>query len=256
MEGVNPRRFARGVDLARNLGDGLGQVFHLDALGSVQALSAADGSEITRYGVDPRGNVQSGSAAGNAYVYHGGLGYWEEPGAGLSYVRARWLEPETGNWLSVDPVSGEPRYVYARQMPTAGVDPSGTQVEPGLSVLRNMEPRRSAPDPDIAAIGKAVQRARDTHSSYPLFITNRPIGDGEAFTWTELPPKDRKALFEALLGPLVPDLRASARSNGIPTWLLATVILARISRFATSDPFGPQCGARIANHIVELLVDT
>ena len=135
VEGVNARRFARGVDLARNLGDGLGQVFHLDALGTVQALSAADGSEVTRYGVDPWGNVQSGSAAGNAYVYHGGLGYWEEPGAGLSYVRARWLEPETGSWLSVDPVTGEPRYSYARQMPTAFVDPTGALAIPLLPFL-------------------------------------------------------------------------------------------------------------------------
>ena len=31
---------------------------------------------------------------------------------------------------------------------------------------------------------------------------------------------------------------------------------ARISRFATSDPFGPQCGARIANYIIKLLADT
>ena len=139
VEGVNARRFARGAGLARNLGDGLGQVFHLDAMGTVQALSAADGSEVTRYGTDPWGKVLSGSAAGNAYVYHGGLGYWEDPGAGLSYVRARWLEPETGNWLSVDPVSGEPRYVYARQMPTRLVDPAGTQTTQGVDLDEYLE---------------------------------------------------------------------------------------------------------------------
>jgi RHS repeat-associated protein len=71
--------------------------------------------------------VLSGSAAGNPYVYHGGLGYWEEGAAGLKYVRARWLEAETGSWLSVDPVTSEPRYSYAHNMPTTGADPSGTQ---------------------------------------------------------------------------------------------------------------------------------
>ena len=34
-------------------------------------------------------------------------GYWYEPTLALEYVRARWLQPGVGQWLSVDPVSGE-----------------------------------------------------------------------------------------------------------------------------------------------------
>jgi RHS repeat-associated protein len=53
------------------------------------------------------------------------LGYWQEPDLSLNYVRARWLDPQTGSWLSVDSVPTEPRYRYVSNMPTMRVDPSG-----------------------------------------------------------------------------------------------------------------------------------
>jgi RHS repeat-associated protein len=56
-----------------------------------------------------------------------GLGYWHDPDLDLQYVRARWLNPATGQWMSPDPVESEPRYSYAHQMPTTKVDPSGEQ---------------------------------------------------------------------------------------------------------------------------------
>jgi RHS repeat-associated protein len=68
------------------------------------------------------------STSDNRLGFVGGSGYWQEPELGLSYVRARWLNPNTGSWLSVDPVTSEPRYSYAHNMPTTRVDPSGRQV--------------------------------------------------------------------------------------------------------------------------------
>ena len=47
------------------------------------------------------------------------------------YVQARWLEPQTGTWLSVDPLVGEPNYSYAYNAPTAYMDPSGMQAQDG-----------------------------------------------------------------------------------------------------------------------------
>ena len=49
------------------------------------------------------------------------------PSSGLKYVRARWLDPTIGQWLSVDPVASEPRYAYAHNSPTMRVDASGRQ---------------------------------------------------------------------------------------------------------------------------------
>ena len=42
-------------------------------------------------------------------------------------MRQRWLDTASGQWLSVDPVEGEPRYSYAYNSPTQFVDPSGEQ---------------------------------------------------------------------------------------------------------------------------------
>ena len=44
---------------------------------------------------------------------------------GLLYLRARWYMPETGTFLSVDLVEGEPLYMYVRGNPVNRIDPSG-----------------------------------------------------------------------------------------------------------------------------------
>ncbi len=99
VEGQQAQLFAQGPDLAREVGPGLNRVYHLDALGTVQAVSRG-GLVETRYRRDVWGNVLSRSAAGNPYIYLGGLGYWYEPDLGLDYVRARWLDPGVGRRYS------------------------------------------------------------------------------------------------------------------------------------------------------------
>ena len=65
--------------------------------------------------------------AGQPYECGGGLGYWYDPDLALHYIRERWYDAKSGTWLSVDPVSSEPRYSYVHQMRTTHVDPSGMQ---------------------------------------------------------------------------------------------------------------------------------
>ncbi len=77
----------------------LNRQYHLDALGSVLATSGSNQSIETQYQTDAFGNIRAGSAADNPHVYLGGLGYWNEPNLGLDYVRARWLNTQTGSWL-------------------------------------------------------------------------------------------------------------------------------------------------------------
>jgi RHS repeat-associated protein len=104
--------------------------YHVDGLGTVLALTDASGVVTASYDADAFGaSVSPGSQSigGDPYSYLGGLGYWHDADAGLYYVRQRWLDPATGRWLSVDPVEGEPRYSYANNAPTTGVDPSGNQ---------------------------------------------------------------------------------------------------------------------------------
>ena len=78
-------------------------------------LAITDGSQsvLTTFTLDAYGSVLSGGLAENHYELAGGLGYWTDVQLGLTYVRARWLDTETGTWLSEDPLLGEPRYSYA-----------------------------------------------------------------------------------------------------------------------------------------------
>ena len=68
--------------------------------------------------------MDSGSTA-NPHRYVGALGYYTEPSLGLDYVRARWLRPGTGSWVSSDPAKQGVRYLYGAVMPASVADPSG-----------------------------------------------------------------------------------------------------------------------------------
>jgi RHS repeat-associated protein len=70
---------------------------------------------LTRIGVP----VQNG---GEPYGF---TGEWWEADVSLLYLRARWLMPETGTFLSVDPVESEPPYAYVGGNVVNRVDPSG-----------------------------------------------------------------------------------------------------------------------------------
>jgi RHS repeat-associated protein len=50
-----------------------------------------------------------------------------DPESGLIYLRARWYDPATGQFLSVDPLEGETgdAYSYAGDNPTNNTDPTG-----------------------------------------------------------------------------------------------------------------------------------
>ena len=105
--------------------------YHPSVLGTIETLSGADASVTDTHILDAWGvqHAATGSTT-NPFRYIGALGYCTEPDLGLAYVRARWLRPATGSWLSVDPVEGEGRYQYARAGASWGWDPSGAQAAP------------------------------------------------------------------------------------------------------------------------------
>ncbi|MFC8076349.1 RHS repeat-associated core domain-containing protein [Streptomyces sp. NPDC057307] len=105
--------------------NGATQVYLTDALGTVVGLANADGTVATSYTYDPYGQpTTSGSASTNPYTFTGR----ESDGTGLLYYRNRYYDPESGRFISQDPIGyagGTNLYQYALSSPTTYTDPSG-----------------------------------------------------------------------------------------------------------------------------------
>jgi RHS repeat-associated protein len=104
---------------------------HTDALGSVVAESDANGNVIKRYDYEPYGAVVGGQVMdGPGYT-----GHVSDSATGLSYMQQRYMDPQLGVFLSVDPVTAyeQPvgqfnRYWYANGNPYKFTDPDGREV--------------------------------------------------------------------------------------------------------------------------------
>ena len=94
--------------------------------------SVAESYEYSAYGEildvkDGSGNsiANQQSAIGNRYIFQGREIDWTTR---LHYFRARWYNPETGRWLSKDPIGihgGLNQYVFCGNNPVMFVDPMG-----------------------------------------------------------------------------------------------------------------------------------
>ena len=108
--------------------DGVGTVrFYLaDYLGSVRGLADASGTITDSYSYDPYGQrtAVTGSATSTPFGY---AGQYTDAETGFQYLRARYYDPATGQFLTVDPLvdsTGHP-YAYAADNPANNTDPSG-----------------------------------------------------------------------------------------------------------------------------------
>ncbi|MFD3483499.1 RHS repeat-associated core domain-containing protein [Streptomyces sp. NPDC058665] len=105
--------------------NGATQVYLTDALGTVVGLANADGTVATSYTYDPYGQpASSGAASTNPYTFTGR----ESDGTGLLYYRNRYYDPESGRFISQDPIGyagGTNLYQYALSSPTTYTDPTG-----------------------------------------------------------------------------------------------------------------------------------
>ena len=98
---------------------------HQDQQGSTRLLTDASGSAVGTYSYDPYGNVTShtGSAA-SALQYNG---QYKDAETGYQYLRARYYDSGTAQFLTIDPVFPliPSRYTYAGENPLNFGDPSG-----------------------------------------------------------------------------------------------------------------------------------
>jgi RHS repeat-associated protein len=94
----------------------------VDGQGSTLALTDEAGNVVQRYAYDAFGNPTISGSLANPFLYTGQM--WE-PESGLYYDRARWYEPESGRFVSRDPVLHANPYVYVESDAPNFTDPTG-----------------------------------------------------------------------------------------------------------------------------------
>jgi RHS repeat-associated protein len=99
--------------------------YHTDQLGSIRAMTDVSANVVSTYNYDAYGNRTS--STGSVYNPLGYAGEYTDSESGLVYLRARYYDPATQQFLSRDPLEAltEQPYSYAFGNPTNLVDPSG-----------------------------------------------------------------------------------------------------------------------------------
>ncbi len=122
--------YVYGNDLIFQERDGEQSFYHVDGLGSTRVLTDENGLASDRYSYDAFGQIiaRAGDTENN-YLF---AGEQRDAVTGIDYLRARYMDPATGRFLSRDTFPGFRRvpislhrYLYANANPVMFVDPSG-----------------------------------------------------------------------------------------------------------------------------------
>ena len=138
---------------------------HTDALGSVVAKTDANGNVIERMTYEPYGDVVGEDLTdGPGYT-----GHVSDAATGLSSMQQRYMDPQLGMFLSVDPVTAfeQPvgqfnRYRYANGNPYKFTDPDGRESGAAFKVVNdatNGQPITPPPRNPNDRLGPAIGAA-------------------------------------------------------------------------------------------------
>lgn len=132
------RKFVYGLGLEFAVSGSSVEVFHADRLGSIRSVTDGSGAVVATYRADEWG-LATASGGSSAQPF----GFTGEPrdATGLTYLRARYYNPELGRFMTRDTWTGSPsqprslnRYAYANDNPLTHADPSGHFVDVAIDV--------------------------------------------------------------------------------------------------------------------------
>ena len=107
--------------------------YHADGSGSIQVLTDEAGEVTDRYAFTAFGElIEHRGNDPNIYLF---TGEPRDPGSGLYYLRARWMSPGEGRFISLDPLLGSHGYAYAHQNPVNLRDRTGLFIDIGIATL-------------------------------------------------------------------------------------------------------------------------
>jgi fibro-slime domain-containing protein/RHS repeat-associated protein len=127
----NPNaRYVYGTDRVSQERGGITHWYVSDGQGSVRQLADSGGFVSDNYVYTAFGESQA--STGNTINDFKYVGEQFDPNSGFYYLRARWMNPTAGRFVSIDPYEGEPqapitlhRYLYAGSSPISFSDPGG-----------------------------------------------------------------------------------------------------------------------------------
>lgn len=112
--------------------------YHYDATGHTLALTNASETIINAYSYTPYGRIANESETiPQPFKYVGQYGVQYEAAHAIYYMRARYYDPDTGRFISEDPIGFEGGqvnlYAYVSGNPISAVDPNGLRF--GLAII-------------------------------------------------------------------------------------------------------------------------
>jgi RHS repeat-associated protein len=101
------------------------QYYHQDTYGSTRLLTSSTGSVVASYTYDPYGNLKAQTGTVDTPLRWNGQ--YQDTESGLYYLRARYYDPVTVQFISRDPLVAATgsAYDYAGDSPLVGDDPTG-----------------------------------------------------------------------------------------------------------------------------------
>ena len=136
VNGAVTRTYAYGLSrVSQNQllgGNRVSSFYGYDGQGSVRFLTSLAGAATDSYQYDAFGNtLASNGSTPNSFLF---AGEQSDSALGLYYLRARYMSPALGRFLTMDPFPGsinDPgslhRYLYTRNDPVNRIDPGGLQ---------------------------------------------------------------------------------------------------------------------------------
>jgi RHS repeat-associated protein len=99
--------------------------FMQDQLGSTRLLTSSTGAVTGTYTYDPWGNITSHTGTATTPLLY--AGQYQDPATGFYYLRNRWYDPATAQFLTVDPDVNQTQapYTYVSDNPLNATDPEG-----------------------------------------------------------------------------------------------------------------------------------